>query len=188
MKMHTNVRTSFSVVAVLCAGIACAQQQTDFSKVEIKTTKLAENFYTLEGQGGTISVLTGPDGVLLVGSQFAPLTEKLIAAIKKISDKQGGSLAGILEALSTTIGRSGPNTKIIPGHGAISDRNGLIGQRDLILAVRDKVAALIAQSKTLEEVIAAKPTAQFDARVPGSTQQSVERFIKWLYAEINAAH
>src|SRR5882757_6302184 len=60
---------------------------SDFSKVEIKTTRLAADFYTLEGQGGTISVLTGPDGVLLVDSQFAPLTDKLVAAIRKISDK-----------------------------------------------------------------------------------------------------
>ena len=64
----------------------------DFSKVEIKTTRLADDFYTLEGvggtrQGGTVSVLTGPDGVLLVDAQFAPLTERLVAAIKKISDK-----------------------------------------------------------------------------------------------------
>jgi glyoxylase-like metal-dependent hydrolase (beta-lactamase superfamily II) len=55
--------------------------------VEIKTTRLAPDFYTLEGQGGTISVLTGPDGVLLVDSQFAPLTDKLVAAIAKLSDK-----------------------------------------------------------------------------------------------------
>jgi len=87
-----------------------------------------------------------------------------------------------------TIGRAGPHTKIIPGHGAISDRNGLIAQRDLILAVRDKVAALAAQGKTLEEVIAAKPTAEFDASIPGANQQGAERFIKWLYAEIKAAH
>jgi len=64
----------------------------DLSKVEIKTTRLADDFYTLEAQGGnrlvgTISVLTGPDGVLLVDSQFAPLTDKLVAAIRKLSDQ-----------------------------------------------------------------------------------------------------
>src|SRR3954466_14914601 len=63
------------------------QQQTDYSKVEIKTTKIGDNFYTLEGSGGTISALTGPDGIFLVDSQFAPLTGKLVAALKKISDK-----------------------------------------------------------------------------------------------------
>jgi cyclase len=69
------------------AASAWGQQPPDFSKVEIKTTRLAEDFYTLEGQGGTISVLTGPDGVLLVDSQFGPLADKLLAAIRRISDK-----------------------------------------------------------------------------------------------------
>src|SRR3977135_1083583 len=61
--------------------------QPDFSKVEIKTTKLGGNFYVLEGQGGAIGVLAGPDGVFMVDSQFAPLTEKIAAAIKPIPDR-----------------------------------------------------------------------------------------------------
>jgi len=67
-------------------------QQPDFSKVEIKTTKLANNFYTLDGQGGTIGILTGPDGVFMVDCQFAPLSEKIAAAIKQVSDKPGGQV------------------------------------------------------------------------------------------------
>src|SRR5262245_13211646 len=63
-----------------------AQGQQDLSAVQIKTTKVADNFYTLEGSGGTMGVLTGPDGVFIVDSQFAPLTDKLVAAIKQISD------------------------------------------------------------------------------------------------------
>ena len=83
---------STAILAAAAAHSLRAQQAPppqppDFSKVEIKTTRLAEDFYTLEGQGGTISVLTGPDGVLLVDSQFAPLTDKLVAAIRKVSDK-----------------------------------------------------------------------------------------------------
>ena len=78
--------------AALAAGLvfdapAFAQAAPDFSKVEIKTTQLAPDFWTLEGQGGTISVLAGADGILLVDSQFAPLTDKLVAAIRKVSDK-----------------------------------------------------------------------------------------------------
>jgi cyclase len=82
----TLVLSSFAAMAFM-AGSAAAQAQQDFSKVEIKTTKLAGDFYTLEGQGGTISALTGSDGVLLVDSQFAPLTGKIVAAVKQISDK-----------------------------------------------------------------------------------------------------
>ena len=72
---------------VLTALAMCAQGQTDYSKVEIKTTKVGGNFYTLEGSGGMIGVLAGPDGVLMVDSQFAPLTDKIVAAVKLISDR-----------------------------------------------------------------------------------------------------
>ncbi len=58
-------------------------------------------------------------------------------------------------------------------------------QRDMILAVRDRVSVLIEQNKTLEEVIAAKPTADFDAAVPQG-KQTAERFLTWLYAEVKA--
>ena len=82
-------RISFlsGLVAASLLASAQAQQAVDFSKVEIKTTRLADNLHLLEGQGGTISVLTGPDGVLLVDSQFAPLTDKLVAAVRKLSDQ-----------------------------------------------------------------------------------------------------
>src|SRR6186997_2280801 len=74
-------------VVVICLFLALAtllSAQQDFSKVEIKTTKLAGNLYQLEGQGGHIGILTGPDGVLMVDSQFAPLSDKIVAAIKAI--------------------------------------------------------------------------------------------------------
>src|SRR5262245_39326507 len=78
------MRVFIGAVAALAIAVGVHAQQTDFSKVEIKTTKIAGNFYTLEGQGGTIGVLAGPDGVLMVDAQFAPLSEKIIAAIKQI--------------------------------------------------------------------------------------------------------
>src|SRR4030088_2625464 len=70
---------------LLVAPMAQAQAQ-DFSQVQIKTTKLGTNVYALDGQGGTIGVLTGPDGVFMVDAQFAPLTDKIVAALKQISD------------------------------------------------------------------------------------------------------
>jgi cyclase len=293
---------SFTALGMVCA-LASAQQAVDFSKIQIKTTKLTDNFYTLEGQGGTISVLTGPDGVLLVDAQFAPLTEKLLAAIRAISDKpvrflinthvhgdhtggnenfakagalifsrdqlrerlhrpipapdgtpgtpapaqalpmvtydgpvtlhlngeqvqllpirvahtdgdtlvsfprldilatgdyirtvgyprvdlrNGGTLKGLLAGLGETIGRAGPRTKIIPGHGPITDRNGVIAQRDLILSMRDKLDPLVKRGLSVEEVLAAKPTAEYDSKVPQAEQTS-EQFVRWLYAEMKAA-
>ena len=73
------------MILVLSASVR-GQQPPDFSQVQIKTTKIGGNFYTLEGQGGTIGVLAGPDGVLMVDAQFAPLSDKIVAAIKQISD------------------------------------------------------------------------------------------------------
>jgi len=70
----------------LIAGGAHAQQE-DFSKVTIKTTKLAEGLYMLEGAGGNIGVSVGDDGVIVVDDQFAPLTPKIQEAISKISPK-----------------------------------------------------------------------------------------------------
>ena len=70
------------------AAPAAAQGQQDFSKVEIVTTKISDNFVALEGQGGRIGVLYGPDGVFMVDSQFAPLGDKIVAAIRKVSDQQ----------------------------------------------------------------------------------------------------
>jgi glyoxylase-like metal-dependent hydrolase (beta-lactamase superfamily II) len=82
--MTKRIRGIVPVALVLSAALAHAQAP-DFSKVEIKTTKVADNFYTLEGQGGMIGVLAGPDGVFMVDTQFAPLTEKIAAAIKQIT-------------------------------------------------------------------------------------------------------
>src|SRR5262245_11957447 len=74
--------------AVLLAATALAQNaQQDFSKVEIKPTKIDDKVYTLQGQGGMIGVLTGPDGVFLVDTQFAPLTDKIVAAVKAITPR-----------------------------------------------------------------------------------------------------
>src|SRR2546430_17612953 len=74
------------VVAIAAMAISAnAQNQPDYSKVEIKTTKYSDKFYTLEGQGGMIGILTGPDGVFMVDAQFAPLSGKITVAIKQIT-------------------------------------------------------------------------------------------------------
>src|SRR6195952_1108552 len=80
--------------AFLCAGGALAQQAPpapapppiDFSKVEIKTTDLGDNVYMLEGQGGNITVAVGKTGIIMVDGQFAPLHDKIKAAISAISN------------------------------------------------------------------------------------------------------
>src|SRR5208282_2448058 len=78
---------AFAAACITALAQAQLQPLPDFSKTEISTTQLSQNFYTLEGQGGTISMLTGPDGVLLVDSQYAALTARLVAAIRQITDR-----------------------------------------------------------------------------------------------------
>ena len=290
------------IALVLCTTLAYAQGAPDFSKVEIKANKVTDKFYTLDGQGGTIGVLFGPDGVFMVDTQFAPLSEKIAAAIKRLTPQpikyvvnthvhgdhtggdenfgkmgatiisreelryrlaypnpnangtpatpmpeaglpkmtyrdrltmrmngeeiqliavprahtdgdtmvyfpgldvimtgdlyrsvqypnvdraNGGSLQGLIDGLGVVIGRAGPNTKIIPGHGPTVDRNAVIAHRDMAMMVRDRVARLVAQGKSEDEAAASKVTADLDAKIqePGTT---AERFVRQVYAELKS--
>jgi cyclase len=287
--------TMMLVVLVSFSGAAFAQPAPpDFSKVQIKTTKISGNFYTLEGQGGVIGVLAGPDGVFMVDSQFAPLSEKIVAAIKALSPapirflvnthvhgdhvggnenfgkmgvailsreqlrarlaggakpaapaalptvtynapvtvalngeaiqlipvpsahtdgdtmvyfptadvimtgdfyrsvgypfpdpNNGGTFKGLIDGLNQVLELAKPTTKIVPGHGPIVDETAVAAHRDMALSVRDRVTRLIKEGRTVEEVLAAKPTADLDAKVdPGGT--SNERFLRALYNNLAA--
>ena len=301
-----NVRICVCSVGLAILGSAAAapvsaQGQQDFSKVEITTTKISDSLYALDGQGGRVGVQVGPNGIFIVDSQFAPLTDKLVAAIKQISPQpmrflvnthvhgdhtggnenfaklgvtifarpllrqrlakpaapaaggaapapapagalpvvtydsrsavylngeaieliplpfahtdgdtavkfpnsdalmtgdvfrsvgypnidrnNGGSLKGMLEAFNTLIEAAGPNTKVLPGHGDMTNRAAIIAHRDMAVAVRDRVAKLMKDGRTLPEIVATKPTADFDQRT-GNAAQSADRFVGQVYAEL----
>jgi cyclase len=74
----------FALSLVVCLPVA--QAQNDFSKVEIKSTQVAGNIYMLEGSGGNIGVSVGADGILIVDDQFAPLADKIRAALKQLGE------------------------------------------------------------------------------------------------------
>jgi cyclase len=79
------MRQRLLCLAILLCGGVCAPasaQDQDFSKVEIKATHLAGNVYLLEGAGGNMTASVGADGVLLVDDEFAPLADKIRAALK----------------------------------------------------------------------------------------------------------
>jgi len=291
-------------IAVLGLLATAHAQQPDMSQVQIKTNKVAGNFYTLDGQGGTIGVLTGPDGVFMVDAQFAPLSDKIIAAIKQISDGRirllvnthvhgdhtggneniaktgatilarenlrtrllkpapaangqpappappmalpivtydsmltvhmngedvqlipvpvahtdgdtivyfpnanvimtgdfyrstgypnidranGGTMNGMLAGFDLIAKTGRPDTKIIPGHGATVDKAAVAAHKAMMVAVRDKVAALARQNKSEQDVVAAKVTDEFDSKVTGATPMTAERFVRQLYQELKAA-
>ena len=293
---HTN----WMLGAALCVATSAFGQapaapaqapQQDFSKVEIKTTKLTDSFYTLEGSGGTIGILAGPDGVFMVDTQYAQLTDKIVAAIKQVSSapirfmvnthvhpdhtggnenfaklgvvllssdqlrtrlgggarpapagalatvtydgpvtvhmngddvqlirvrnahtdgdtmvkfpkadvimtgdfyrqigypfpdrNSGGSVQGLIDGLKQLADAGGPTTKFVPGHGTVVNKAEILAHRDMAIAVRDKVAGLVKAGKTADEIVASKPTADFDAKVPQGATTS-ERFIRAIVAE-----
>jgi glyoxylase-like metal-dependent hydrolase (beta-lactamase superfamily II) len=297
-------RYFYALLAVLTVVVISASAQApDISKAPLKTTKLAANFYTIEGPGGTIGFLTGPEGTLMVDGQFAPLSERIMGEIKAVSNapvkilinthvhgdhtggnanfakmgaiifareelrnrlahpnpsangtpgtpapeaalpvvtysspltfhmngedvhaipvpvahtdgdtivhfvksdvimtgdfyrsvgypnidrNNGGSLKGLLEGLDVVIKLAGPNTKIIPGHmelGKPVDKAAVQAHRTMIVAVRDRVAKLIQEGKSEADIKAAKPLAEYDAKIP-QAQQTTERFLTQLYAEL----
>ena len=288
----TSIRCVCAVAAVIAALAVSpvVTGQADFDNVEITATQLDDNLYYLQGQGGQIGVLAGPDGVLMVDTQFAPLTERIVAAIRQISTEpikfalnthvhgdhtggnsnllamgvtvmardelradlasaenpptrlpmvtyegpvtfhmngetvraipvpvahtrgdtmvyfenadvlmtgdfyrsagypniarqNGGTLEGMLLGLGSVIGRSGPDTRILPGHGPIVDRDAVRAHRDMMLVLVEQVRERVDQGMTEDQIVAAGLTNAFDAQVnnPGTTN---ERFIRQLVQEL----
>ena len=285
--MKASIRAAVLLLASATGarGAAPVSAQQDDGG-ELITTHVAGNVYTLQtpAAGGNLGVLIGPDGVLLVDDQFAPLTEAIVQAVRGISDEEirfvinthvhpdhigghaslaglgalivahdnvrmrmlrelriprrggsafpqppeealpiltfgegitfhmngeevrvflvppahtdgdsfvyfsgsdvlhlgdvfrtnmypiidvynGGSFSGMIDALEIAIGLSGPNTKVIPGHGrGFTDRTGLIEVLVMMLVIREAITRMIAQGMTLDEVLAAKPTAEYDEK------------------------
>jgi glyoxylase-like metal-dependent hydrolase (beta-lactamase superfamily II) len=95
----------------------------------------------------------------------------------------GGTLKGLLDGLNVVIQTAGPNTKIVPGHGAIVDKTAVAAHRDMIIAVRDRVAALMKAGKTQDEIVAAKPTSDYDAKIPG-VGTTADRFVTGIVQEL----
>jgi glyoxylase-like metal-dependent hydrolase (beta-lactamase superfamily II) len=81
------MRKAVVCLFVVAFALVAVAQERDFSKVEIKVQKVAGNVYMLQGAGGNIGVSVGDDGIVIVDDQFAPLAEKIQAALKAITDK-----------------------------------------------------------------------------------------------------
>src|SRR5246127_241497 len=85
IKVRTWIILSLAGAALVCGPAIVAQQEPDWSKVQIKVTKVSGNIYMLEGQGGNIAASVGEDGIVIVDDEFAPLAEKIQAALKNLA-------------------------------------------------------------------------------------------------------
>ena len=282
----TSYLLGFAAAAALSSSVAA---QGRFDDVQIKTVKVAENVYMLVGSGGNIGLSIGEDGAFMIDDQFAPLTDKILAAVRTLTDQpvrflvnthwhgdhvggnenmgkagtiivahenvrkrmsteqfmaafnrrvsaspeaalpvvtftdamtfhwngddvhvfhvdpahtdgdsiihfrnanvlhtgdiffngmypfidvsSGGSIDGVIAAADTALTLCNDKTKIIPGHGELADADDLRAYRDVLQAVRDRVRSLVDEGKTRDEVIAAKPSAEFDAEWGGGFMQ-----------------
>jgi glyoxylase-like metal-dependent hydrolase (beta-lactamase superfamily II) len=302
--MHKIGMTAVATLIAL-SGAASAQQQPpaapappDFSKVEIKTTDLGDNVYMLEGQGGNITVAVAKDGVLMVDGQFAPLHDKIKAAIAAISSQpikylinthyhgdhtggnepfakdgvtvvsqinvknrlaagttngltgvktppapqgalpsktytnvskirlsgrvadlkhianahtdgdtyvwfktanvlstgdtftngrypnidfaNGGNIKGMIAATDAYLKLANAKTRIVPGHGPLADKAVLTEYRTMLTTARDRMAKLVKEGKSEDDVVAAKPFADLDAKW-APTELASKNFIRVVY-------
>ena len=289
------------VVAIGLAATLPTPAQQDFSKVEIRTTKLDESTYVMEGAGGNLGLSIGEDAVFLIDDQFAPLTERIQAAIAKLTPKpvrfvlnthwhgdhtggnenfgktgaivvahenvrsrmsteqfielmkmtekaspkaalpivtfassvtfhlngdeirvfhvpkahtdgdaivhfvksdvvhmgdvyfngmypfidtsSGGSIRGVISACDRALAIVGDATKIIPGHGPLSNKAELKAYRDMLAGVAERIGKLVAEGRKAEDIVAANPTAEFDGKW-GAGFMKPPRFVQMVVMDL----
>lgn len=110
--------------------------------------------------------------VLHVGDLWGPNRYQLIV---------GGTFQGFIDSANLILSLANDETKIVPGVGRVGTRADIVAYRNMLVTIRDRVARLVAEGKTLEEVIAAHPTAEFDATW-GSPDHPL--FLPVIYAEL----
>jgi glyoxylase-like metal-dependent hydrolase (beta-lactamase superfamily II) len=141
-------------------------------KLHIDETPLALEYYGPAHTDSDISVYFADADILHVGDTcwngYYPF----------IDYSTGGSIDGSIRAAEANIARVTNKTIIIPGHGPVGNKADLVSFRDMLVAIREKVSALKTKGLSLAEVVAAKPTAEYDAKwggfvIDGSTFTSL---------------
>jgi glyoxylase-like metal-dependent hydrolase (beta-lactamase superfamily II) len=96
----------------------------------------------------------------------------------------GGSLAGVIDAVDRILELSNDRTRIIPGHGALSNRTELAAYRNVLVTARDRVGAAIRAGKTVDQVVESHPLSEFDGAW-GSGFVNPEAFLRTVYASLS---
>lgn len=103
----------------------------------------------------------------------------------QIDVESGGSLAGVVAAVEATMARANARTIIVPGHGAPTSRSELAAYRDMLVAVGRRVREAVERGENLQQVLAAHPTAEFDARYARPDAPAApEDFVRAVYADL----
>lgn len=136
--------------------------------------ELRLRYYGPAHTDGDISVYFTKADVLLTGDTW---WNGLYPFIDYVA---GGSIDGMISAANANLDMASARTIVIPGHGPVGGRADLIAYRDMLVGIRSNVAALKQQGKTLDQIIAAHPTARFDAKW-GKNIISPELFTRLVY-------
>ena len=151
--MRRSARTLAAVTPLLLlASAASAQDKQDFSKVQIKATKVAGQVYVIEDatpefSGGNVGVSVGPDGIVLIDDKFAPLAPKLEAALRTVSDKP------VRFVINTHY------------HGDHTDGNAVFGQKSTVIAHENTRKRMAASKEQPAIPPAALPVITFEDKL-----------------------
>lgn len=148
---------------------------------------------TLHLNGDTVHVFHVPpahtDGDVVVHFTKANVIHTgdlfLSAGYPFVDQKSGGNFEGFITAADAILDKCNDSTRVIPGHGKVVGRKELAAWRDRLDQIRQRVSKLIKQGKTLEQVIAAKPTADLDAQA-GSNFIKPDAIVEAAYASLQA--
>jgi glyoxylase-like metal-dependent hydrolase (beta-lactamase superfamily II) len=119
--------------------------------------------------------------VILRNHNIAHTGDVFLPAAYPFSDvDNGGSFDGEIEFVSRLLEEFDRDTVIVPGHGRVARYDDLIAYVEMLKTVRERIAALVASGATLEQVVAAEPTKEFDAKYGNPRTYFLDRSYKSL--------
>ena len=134
--------------------------------------------------GDSLVVFRGSD-VIAAGDIF------LTTSYPMFDVKRGGSINGVVDGLNRILDlsvaefRTEGGTLVVPGHGRLSDSADVAYYRDMVTIIRDRVKDMIDREMTLEEVKAARPTADYDGRYGATTGEwTTDAFVEAVYSSL----